>query len=106
MTERARTISVAQLSAAAHLAAQAALSETKTLQNLKPEEGLLVIPHWIIGIIFRNEEPESLGEYRQVAARITQDVSKNTGTAEPALYTYDRIIICGFRPYEELQMFE
>jgi hypothetical protein len=103
-------MSVAQLSATAHKAAQTALSQTKSLQNQKPEAGVIIDPIWIIGIIFRNADLQFLNEYQQVAAHVAPQVQKQGGigaapaAAAPsnaALYVSGRTILCGYRAFTE-----
>ncbi len=109
MAERARTVSVAQLSAVAHRAAKAALSQSKTLQAQQPERGIVVRPPWIMGIIFRNADPQNLAEYQHVASRVAEQVEKDTAAGsiaggavqDAAIYSHDRIVICGFLPPPE-----
>lgn len=110
MAERAKTISVANLSTAAHRAAQVAISKTKNLQNKQAEAGVIIDPHWIIGLIYRNADLQYLGEYQQVANQIAGQVQKEAGggstataavPANTAVYTFDHIIILGYRPAPE-----
>jgi hypothetical protein len=105
MAERAKSISVAHLSTAAHQAAQTALRQTKNLTSLKPDPGVVIRPPWIIGIILRNADLAHLAEYQQVAQHVAAQVDKaapGAGAQAPraAVYAADHIVICGYYPVE------
>ena len=109
MAEKAKAISISQLSAAAHRAAQTALNQTKNLQGQKPEPGVIIDPVWIIGIIFRNAEVQFVDQYLTVANQIAPQVQEHVGggvaaarTATPgALYVTGRHILLGYRAFTE-----
>lgn len=105
MAEKAKAISVAHLTSAAHTAAQAALKQTKNLTAVKPEPGIIVRPPWIIGIIIRNADLAHLSDYQQVAQHVATQVDKaaqGAGAQAPrsAVYAADHIVICGYYPVE------
>jgi nicotinic acid phosphoribosyltransferase len=112
MAGKAHSISVAQLSSAAHTAAKTALKETKSLTGVNPEPGIVVRPPWIIGIVIRNANLANLSEYQQVAQRVAAQVDKaapGAGAQAPrsAVYAADHIVICGYYPVEpEFQTLE
>jgi hypothetical protein len=100
MATKATSISVAKLSTAAHAAAKAALARAE-LTTVQPEPGLIYNFPWIIGIIFRNPDNANFAKYQQVSAHVTNELNPQPlppGFA--ATYSYDHVIICGFRPVE------
>ena len=109
MPDKAKAISVAQLSSAAHNAAQTALKQSKNLQALQPEPGIVVRPPWIIGIVFRDADLANLGEYTQLATTIAGQIQGQAGavtaaattTPIPALYISGHTILTGYRPAPE-----
>lgn len=109
MADRARAISVAQLSTAAHRAAEEALREHKALQGQRPDPGIIVRPPWIMGIIFRNADPQHLVAFQHLAGHVAEQVQKDVAAGgiagaevhDSAVYCHDHIVICGFLPPAE-----
>jgi hypothetical protein len=115
MPHKATSISVKQLSNAAHAAAKSALTAAQ-LPHVEVEPGVVVDVHWIIGIILRNAEAAQLAQYHKVATEIVgklQEIKSAIPTPlektelnpQPlppghvaSVYLYDHIVICGYRP--------
>ena len=121
MPNKATTISVAQLSTAAHAAAKSALAAAK-LPHVTVDPGIVIDGHWIIGIILRNADIQHIAQYQHVAAQVADHVRKAELNPQPeppgvkaainpqplppkaseSIYMYDHIVICGYRPILEL----
>ncbi len=110
MPTRATAISISKLSSAAHAAAKAALAKAN-LPNVQVEPGVIYGHPWIIGIILRDADLAQVAQYQAVAEQITTSLSKVALNPQPlppkesaSLYIHDHIIICGYRPVDELPL--
>jgi hypothetical protein len=107
MAESAKSISISQLSDAAHKAATAAVKKAQITTG-NAERGLLYQYPWIIGIVFRDPDPQDYGKYVTVSEKVTDELARLELNPQPlpprrlpSTYIYDHVIICGYRPVDE-----